>query len=132
MSELTAADRVQNGIDWLEANASGWRDKIMISVFDIRNPCLCILGQTFCDNALGHSLAATGFDFAAGKIENSEQLVEYLGFEGNGFGAYLNADYSALQSEWIRRLTEMEVPIRRATETVRPERRKPILKPASE
>lgn len=42
----TIAERVQNGIDWLDANASpDWEDQINLRKLDIHSCKKCILGQ---------------------------------------------------------------------------------------
>jgi hypothetical protein len=47
MPELTIAERVAAGAEWLDRHAGDWLPQIDLSELDIEEPCNCILGQVY-------------------------------------------------------------------------------------
>lgn len=45
VQELASVDSIPNGIEWLNANHLGWRDRIDINELDISSSTNCVFGQ---------------------------------------------------------------------------------------
>lgn len=94
----TVPERVANGVAWLDATTPDWAERIILTDFDIENPCRCVLGQVFANQG-GYSggLAKTGFD-----VEDLDSSVNWTiehGFDAPGAG---RLEWFAIQREWKR------------------------------
>lgn len=47
MEELTIAERVAAGAEWLDEYSPGWVARIDLSSLDTADPCNCVLGQIY-------------------------------------------------------------------------------------
>lgn len=112
MSELTVAERVANGVAWLDENRPGWLGDIRIERIDIASGCNCILGQTFgrYEDSPESARWAEGYSFIA--VDR--------GFMGSALTVErVEDDERALADEWkrviaARRETKMDLNARAA------------------
>ena len=122
---FTIAERVQNGIDLLDAKKPGWRELIDVDSLDLNNKCDCILGQQ--DWPVSTSIYDA---FECGMISLELGLIqaENLGFyvlDALNLGVLPLEDYDdgeceptevcvyrLLTDEWKRRLREFQVDVK--------------------
>lgn len=108
MPELTIAERVAAGAEWLDANYPGWADRVDIVLLDIRDCEDCVLGQlagNYWHAPLFSDIAATADDVPDGAPWHADPTAEDramrrsmpLGFCGDTFDAE-----SALTHEWMQ------------------------------
>lgn len=94
---LTIQQRVQNGIDLLDAKwPKDWRDRVNLETLDMTDCLLCVLGQT-CG------------DYRDGRLRFELNLEDSIdnGFTGGRVHVSQEGDeFQELKTEWIRRLTE--------------------------
>lgn len=88
MTESLTA-RVQAGIELLDANAPGWRDKVNPATLDMQSSWRCVLGQVYGSLGEGSSLLGE----AIGRFE----LPTY-GFNTSG------ESFEDLTDEWRRQI----------------------------
>jgi len=117
----TVAERVQKGIDLLDAHGpENWRERIMLHEFNIKSACNCVLGFVYADATMDEGslyCSTNDMGYYKGKellnIYESGQSADY-GFDAHTFGysgdfdSRLRQDYEALQSEWLRRLMNVD------------------------
>lgn len=83
MPELTIAERVAAGADWLDANWPGWDYDVEPRILDLASDCKCILGQLYGDYGDGLSETdltqdeARAFGFYAGVVGEEEATRDY-------------------------------------------------------
>jgi len=108
MPELTLAERVAAGAEWLDANYPGWVDHVDLVLLDIRDCEDCVLGQLagnywhaplFTDLAAEADVIADGAPWHADPIAEDRAMHRSmpLGFCGGTLD-----DESDLTHEWMR------------------------------
>ena len=85
MPELTIAERVTAGADWLDQHAGDWVPQIDLSALDIEDPCYCILGQMY-----GHYFRSP----RDARMDDADYLADERGFNG------CEDDMSPLNDAW--------------------------------
>lgn len=103
----TVAERVAAGIQLLDDNVEGWRDKINLETFNIQNTRNCILGQIF---KTDEDHWESGYDVGRAKLNlagcdccaEEGQLLPYdYGFDARlGLAEDISYQFRDLQSEW--------------------------------
>lgn len=91
----TIEERVASGVEWLNANYPGWRDRVMINDFSIESTCRCVLGQLF--NTEATEIYTDGFGYAI-----NSQILTYAEAGAFGFDIAVGDNWGDLQSEWER------------------------------
>ena len=91
----TIEQRVDLGLQLLDREVEGWRDRIDSAILDINSLNLCPLGQLF-----------GGFQEGAEKLglwESTEAQIEF-GFDAEIKQSSYNLELELLTNEWKRRL----------------------------
>lgn len=91
----TISERVQRGAEWLDTERPGWFGEIDLSLLDLAECCLCVIGQVFgC-----YATERNPFDI------NRAVAVEH-GFNAGIDSSNWYAENRELQAEWVRVITE--------------------------
>lgn len=103
----TVAERVQNGIDLLDAQGPrDWREKIDLDAFDIRSCTRCVLGQVMEIYPRRGTRYRDGFQCGQYELLNgSTDMAEEYGFDAC-VGPRRAGDQARLNKEWVRRLRQ--------------------------
>lgn len=109
--EKTVAERVQAGIEWLDANTDySWRATFYQHnawhFLRMRNPCECVFGIVFSYTVPHGSKGESGFKHGESLMIAQGLKPRDYGFDSDKrFGReHSQKDYDALQAEWIRRI----------------------------
>lgn len=94
MAELSIAERVANGVEWLDENMPLWANIVHTESLDLQDGCNCVLGQLF-----GAYYEAP--DEACWDHDTNAYVGDVRGFNGDDSG-----DYRSLTDEWRRVITE--------------------------
>lgn len=107
--ELTAKERVANGVAWLDEHVGPeWVDRVVLDEFDITMECRCVLGFVYRAEA-ENSEEDDRYGYAWSQFFDSDSShvplsVVELGFNHNGD----DGDFSLLQSEWTAVIAERQ------------------------
>lgn len=123
MKKIKIADRVSNGMRWLDENFPGWESRIDLKTLDLSDEYECICGQVFEKN--GKRIYQSGFSYAYNglfaqanswisaivprgpdKEERASDVGYVLGFMDTPYHVDRDSNYTGLQREWHRRLKE--------------------------
>ena len=94
---MTIADRVQNGINFLDKERPGWYDAIDLDQLNMTHTYLCIVGQVYGDRDPTFTL------FSFYKIIGDYKNAVEMGFDTGG----TDEAYSELENEWKNRITQI-------------------------
>lgn len=104
MAELSIEDRVNNGIELLDAKGPmDWRDRIDADSLDVASVDHCPLTQVFGGYTSGCHALSIGF--APGGEASKHGFEHNFRLDDFADGSDITDDYSALTDEWYRRLT---------------------------
>lgn len=112
--ELTIAQRVSNGAEWLDNTVPGWEDRMTLPEFNIRNACKCVCGQVFKEDAAEHRAQSyNGFDYACDLYDGEYPWAQmswaiYHGFDSPCDPDGVGIEYAALQDEWTAVIKERQ------------------------
>lgn len=97
-------NRVERGVSWLDAHVPDWIDKVEVIELQMADPCRCILGQVFGDEADPEPYGYSGFDIGLDKAYETDPDGLDESATGwavdHGFDADIDWEYSALAEEW--------------------------------
>ena len=111
MSDLTIAERVANGVKFLDKNHPGWEKLIDLETFRIEHSCKCVIGQIVADYAPELPYPYDSAVFTTGSDDKDEYkealpaairgiVMSTKQAEKRGFESIDINDYSYLQDEW--------------------------------
>jgi len=92
---LSIKERVDNGVEWLDANVDDWRNKIDSETLDISDCSHCVLGQVFGGYAKACRYA---------KQDGWGDWPEELGFLLPQDQDEDDEQWEELREEWIKRI----------------------------
>lgn len=102
-------ERVDRGVQFLDAVVPDWRDLIDLKHLDFSDPAFCVLGQVFRDP---DSYYGSGWAFGSTELEIFEEEAQLLDgdpYDDNrieyGFDVeHGDITYADLQNEWLARI----------------------------
>ena len=107
-------ERVQRGIEWLDANVPGWVSRVEVKQFDITSACSCVLGQVFQESAVdvGYPKGFGGYWYVIDSgmdgvipVMRPVALEPWrYGFDSLSMIEGENADFKLLQEEWEKQI----------------------------
>jgi hypothetical protein len=92
---VTIQERVQRGIELLDAKVPGWASRINLDNLQLSDCVECVLGQLF--GRFSKGADELGLDYCSSKIRDH-------GFDAQPSDA--TGDFQRLQKEWVRRIQE--------------------------
>jgi len=80
---MTIAQRVENGVQWLDENMPGWLTAIDLNRLRLSSPCRCILGQLYGEymdrpDELDNGAA---YGFNANWVDGADEVWEFGALE---------------------------------------------------
>lgn len=111
MAELSIAERVANGVKYLDEYVPDWVGRITLPELDMRSDCSCVIGQVV---GTYDAILTDGWGDAEGvRLITSREAAE-CGFDSLGrvadargsFDERFTEEFDALQAEWERVINE--------------------------
>ena len=109
MAELSIAERVANGVKWLDENRPSWIAEVNPDTLALQSPCDCVLGQLFGNYWDAPMVSEPRYPGEEEEAEREQNTVALLGFNAHwqdgGWRAEL-PECELLNAEWRRVINE--------------------------
>lgn len=116
MSRLSYAERVANGVTYLDATwgRDTWLATIDVDKLALDSTCNCVIGQAVRELGLPNHewqpylTYSDWYDLSYDPDEHDRRDVAELGFDVYDDGEAVHEEYAELEAEWKRRLRELK------------------------
>ena len=106
-------DRIQAGVELLDAHLPGWHNRVDLDGLDLRSTCRCVVGQLFHDAFFNVGLRDLGiYETLDDYLVDSDGREHRYGFDVSPDGGD-DAEYDLLTDAWRNRIEAIRIADRR-------------------